>query len=127
MANYMAEVAKILGVEIGEYFEINRVNGYYFLCYEGLVHNESGNMVNGVLNDLLVGKLTIKRKPWKPNDKDVFWSINAVGNVDWSVWIGATEQLIRYKIGNCYRTEAEAVANRDKWISFYASDKVLEV
>lgn len=32
-----------------------------------------------------------------------------------------------YKLGNCYRTKAEAEFNRDKWMAFYASDEVLEV
>jgi len=28
--NYMAEVAKMLGIELGEYFEIYRCDGIYF-------------------------------------------------------------------------------------------------
>ena len=125
MANYMNEVAKMLGVEIGEEFYCN--DGY---CFTYKI-TDRGLSLNGVLSAetlmmLLNGLLTIKRKPWKPNANDIFWSINADGNAVWSVWIGATQQLLCYKLGNCYRAEEEAVANRDKWISFYASDEVLE-
>ena len=124
--NYMDEVAKVLGVELGELFEVYRNEGYFCLTYNGLINQHTGRAPE-VLSRLLSGDLHIKRKPWKPNANDIFWSINASGNADWSVWVGATQQLVCYKIGNCYHTEEEAVANIDKWMGFYASDEVLEV
>lgn len=124
--NYMAKVANILGVDIGEYFYINKQDGTYFLCYEGLMHNESGYMANNVLTDLLSGKASIKRTPYKPHQGDIFWHVDACGNPVLDQWCGHSEHYNFYKLGNCYKTEAEAIYNGQKWLSFYASDEVLD-
>lgn len=123
--NYMADVAKMLGVEMNQDFECNKSSCTYRITEHGLTCN--GCYGSDSLMMILNGEYTIKRKPWKLNENDIFWSVNASGNVMWGVWTGATHNLACYKLGNCYRTEEEAVANRDKWISFYASDEVLEV
>lgn len=129
MANYMADVAKMLGVEIGEIFEINKCNWSYVLCYDGMICTEGGYMANGILNDLLTGRLTIKRKPWKPQMHDVFWYVDEQGEAVRCILGLCCCKCGKnfYKIGNCYKTREEAEANRDKWVSFYASDEVLEV
>lgn len=136
MANHMAEIAKMLGVEPGEEFEIDYGKGRKStanITKTGL-HIIDTNMVDflGDLNRvtldwLLIGYCTIKRKPWKPNDKDDFWYINRAGIVDKKPYGGSVGHMNYYKLGNCYRSKQEAEANRDKWISFYASDEVLEV
>jgi hypothetical protein len=126
MANYMADVAKLLGVELGEEFEINKCNGTYVLCYEGMLHTQSGHMVNATFNDLLFGKLAIKRKPWKPKCGDVFWYVDCNGDIKHQQWVSWDCKNF-YKIGNCYRYRDEAIINRDRWSRFYASDEVLEV
>lgn len=126
--NYMAEVAKMLGVELGEYFEIYRCDGTYFLTHSGLYHNESGFESEKMLINLLSGEYHIKRKPWRPKREEVFWHINPIGDPILDKYDGTTSYLLNfYKIGNCYRTCEQAEANRDKWISFYASDESVEV
>lgn len=136
--NYMAEVANMLGVELGEEFKCD--NGYkYMFTEKGVISHdfvrhglylrpdeEAEHYVN-ILMSLLNGSLTIISKPWHPNKNDIFWSVDAVGNAMWGVWQGTTQHLTYYKLGNCYRTQEEAEANRGKWISFYASDEVLDV
>ena len=64
---------------------------------------------------------------WMPNEDDFFWYINRFGNPALEQWTGHSYHLMLYKLGNCYRTEAEAKQNRDKWIDFYTSDEVMEV
>lgn len=81
MANYMADVAKLLGVE----------------------------------------------RRQKPILDQVYYSVKPNGKVDWNIWDNDEIDLNFYIIGNCYLTIDEAKANCDKWISFYASDEVLEV
>ena len=129
MANHMAEVAKMLGVELGEEFMCS--NGYKYVLreygvaqskYDGLM----GSFTN-VLNDLLTGKLLIERKPWKPSKGDKYWYISSNGSADYYCWTDDTIDFLTYKLGNCYKTVQEAEANRDKWVAFYASDEVLEV
>ena len=125
--NYMEQVAKMLGVEIGEYFQITCNPNYFFLCYDGLVCNESGHMVNGVLNDLLIGKLKIKRKPWKPHHGDTYYCISSQGCVLEEKWYGDVIDTLYYKLGNCYKTRDVAEPHCDRWLAFYKSDDVLEI
>ena len=129
MANHMQEVAKMLGVELGEEFMCN--NGYKYVLREyGVAQSKydgfMGSFTN-VLNDLLTGKLLIERKPYKPATGEEYWAIYPSGRAEHVMCIDDIIDHSFYKLGNCYRTAAEAVANRDKWVAFYASDEVLEV
>lgn len=129
MANHMAEVAKMLGVELGEEFMCS--NGYKYVLREyGVTQSKydgiMGSFTN-VLNDLLTGQLLIERKPWKPSKGDKYWYISSNGSADYYCWTDDTIDFLTYKLGNCYKTVQEAEANRDKWVAFYASDEVLEV
>lgn len=134
--NHMSEVAKMLGVELGEEFEI--VFPKNLSCYAKAVLNEFGifirehNLANqdwqlNVLTNLLNGTYTIKRKPWKPQVGNDYWCIDPNGMPNEFVWFNTPGCNACYKLGNCYRTREEAEANRDKWVAFYASDEVLEV
>jgi hypothetical protein len=139
MANYMAEVAKLFGVERGEEFEIQ----YPSPCSvkTTAVFSEDGFKVthtDGVilqpyweyaeLHCLLNGTLTIKRKPWKPQNDEAFFVISFDGNIMIKYWDDeSTLFKTYYKIGNCYHYKSDAEADRDKWMRFYASDEVLEV
>lgn len=135
MANYMAEVAKLLGVELGEEFQIcGNGEATVKLTEDGLkIVTILGKLIDHAneicLTKLLAGKYVIKRKSWKPKIGDTYWLVLHDGIVD----IAVCEEdslaftLAVYKLGNCYRTCEEALKNCDKWISFYASDEVLEV
>ena len=131
MANHMAEVAKMLGVELGEEFECS--NGYkYILREDGIFESKhidgfSTNKFAPALVALLNGEIVIKHKPWKPSGGDKYWYISSNGSACYYHWTSDVLDFLFYKVGNCYRTQEEAEANRDKWIAFYASDKVFEV
>ena len=136
MANYMPEVAKMLGVELGEEFEIKMPNSS---CYANAMFTDNGlsitdhNVFNAitwqpyVLGHLLNGNYTVKRKPWKPNINDTFYFVDEQGYTYCDHWCDDSIELTLYKIGNCYRTQEEAEANSAKWIEFYKSDEVLEI
>ena len=124
MANYMAEVAKILGVELGEEFEIKNRDGLmYRLTENGLILY--GIKQRDMLLALLEGRYTIKEKPWRPKLNEQFWFVLQDGHTDICYCKNSWYDIALYKFGNCYRTREEAEANRDKWIAFYASDKVV--
>ena len=126
--NYIPEVAKMLGVELGEPFMVGDYT-YHFtekgLCCNDVPDSE-GSCV-WMLYYLLNGTYIIKRKPWKPKDDEEYWLVNQCGNVISLSWIDNFLCITNYKIGNCYHTKEEAEANRDKWVEFYKSDEVLEV
>ncbi|MGN5455183.1 MAG: hypothetical protein ACI4XN_04290 [Candidatus Kurthia intestinigallinarum] len=136
MVNYMGEIANLLGVELGEEFEID-CNDYGTipavideagLFITDLTLSKCGPPSGELLQDILVGRYTIKRKPWRPKDKENFYFVAPNGYVICDPWDNGDSYNINfYKLGNCYRTKAEAEANRDKWVSFYASDEILEV
>ena len=131
MANYMSQVAKMLGVELGERFDINGFNEFYFLDTDGLYSfNGTYCKCDEYFSKLLAGELTIKRKPWKPKRGETYWYVEKDGDVlemEWHPCRYMSNHVNRYKLSNCYGTKEEAEANRGKWVAFYTSDEVLEV
>ena len=134
--NHMSEVAKILGVELGERFKIDfcdkiGVDKYYdyYISNNGVNIDEVGRacISSDALFNLITGEWIIKKKPWKPKNNEVYYYVNASGTVDCEEWLSFCEDITWYKLGNCYRTKEEAEANKDKWFAFYNSDDVLEV
>lgn len=136
MANHMAEVAKLLGVELGEEFEIQypspcsvkttamfTENGFKIVHTDAVILHPYWKEAE--LHQLLKGTLTIKRKPWKPKYDGKYWSIGPGGILEPGCWLNDFIDIAMYRLGNCYRTPQEAEANRDKWMRFYASDEVL--
>ena len=135
--NYISEVAKMLGVELGEEFEIVMLNTN---CWAKAYLNENNGLaitdcnVSDTLNwkvyeltHLLTGTHTIKRKPWKPKLDEYYWHIDVDGSHHLTAWQGVSFDRNYYKLGKCYQTAEEAKANRDKWVAFYKTDEVLEV
>ena len=137
MANYMAEVAKMLGVEMGEVFivEVPSHPNYHveaFFRVDGLGFTQcnvpgEALWIPHVLKNLITGIYTIKHKPWKPKPDERFYVVTYDGTVMHKHWDNCSTHINYYKLGNFYRTYGEADANRDKWVSFYASDEVLEI
>ena len=134
MVNHMPEIAKMLGIELNEEFEIPEYPTRIFrITMDGIEGFKNGEWYVGASVNLLIfervltGEYSIKRKPWKPQDDEKYWYVAPGGSCIGVLWFGDLDDINLYKIGNCYRTEAEARANRDKWVEFYHSDEVLEV
>ena len=131
--NYMADVAKMLGVELGERFRLyDDFYDYkfdYYLTQEGIVHDDEKHKCDRseVLVCILCGKYRIKRKPWKPQYGEKYYRVNGTGYIREEQWYNDCIDIIYYKLGNCYKCRSQAEENIDKWASFYASDEVLEV
>ena len=127
MANYIAEVAKMLDVNTGEYFKINGLVGTYVLTHDGLHEINSRGDCGTILSKLLSGAYTIVQKPWVPHYDEEFYMVGCEGHILKKYWDNCTAFKTYYKIGNCYQTREDAVTNKDKWMKFYASDEILEV
>ena len=133
MANHMKDVAKMLGVKLGEKFVITggvvcgsdeKAPMYYF-DESGLKCDETEDWLCGLfLNHLLSGEYTIKRQPWRPHVNEQYWYTDGY-HVFNDYWQGYVRHWNAYKIGNCYQTKEAAEADREKWIKFYESDTVL--
>ena len=69
----------------------------------------------------------ITQIPFKPKFEEEYYSIGVDGSVEDGVWLSDFLDYSLYKLGNCYRTRSEALANRSKWGKFYDSDEVLSI
>lgn len=135
--NYMSEVAKMLGVELGERFKID-FNGLltnsdyydnYYFSDSGLKNDNHSiaPMDVSILYNLICGKCFIKRKPWKPEVGECYYFIDESGLTVWDTWGESYEDILLYKLGNFYKTREDADKDAVKWLAFYKSDEVLEV
>ena len=113
--NYMPEVARMLGVEIGEPFDI-LVDGREINCLapyefeEEDFYNAEGDQASEVLYGLLTGLATIQKRPWRPKEGELFWTINGKGNVEKYHFSDYMYDLALLNMGNCFPTKKAAKA-----------------
>ena len=108
--NYMEQVAEMLGVEIGEEFDVYKHNDNLYvrkmrITQDGLF-NEDGVEYPGTLGNIMKGTYTIQNRPFKPKNGERYSFVNARGEVilacfDYNCHI----DLNNYKQGNCFKTE----------------------
>ena len=120
MANLIPEIAQMLGVEIGEEFEIKGRKGltYKFIIDELIVCNDNNTetayiSANMTLVSLIRGNSEIIKLPWKPKKGDVYFTFGRLGD-KWVVrslwWGGFPEEYALLDKGWVYRSEEEAQA-----------------
>lgn len=120
--NLIPEIAKMLGVELGEKFKIKGAADWMLFHFEerGLrVRNvdekvELSDGVDGALFErLLGGYLEIVKLPWQPKEGESFYTFTAAYG-EWSVSLDMwAEEPCNYALldkGWIYRTEKEAIA-----------------
>ena len=122
--NLMPEVARLLGVEIGEEFEVCLLDGSMsdygpFVFSETQIEDKHGMVADYKLHKLINGEFAIVKNqnnptPYKPIPGDRYWYVN---NDDWeatgiSTYCGDIFDLMAVATGNCFRTEREAMDAR---------------
>ena len=121
--NLIPEIARMLGVEIGEEFKVvyKVVNKTVFekICNftkEGLfVHEEgcSGKYDKNLLTDIICGKAEIVKLPWKPKKGEYYYTFGLLGD-KWVVrsvwWGGFPNEYALLDKGWVYRSQEEAEA-----------------
>ena len=121
MANLIPEIAKMLGVELGEEFKIKGYDGLtYKLTDNGLeltaVDGQKTKWFDhGALNSLLKGKMEIVKLPWKPTLDERYWAFTVRDRLGtWSVrpgiWGNHPIDIAMLNKGWVYRTKEEAQA-----------------
>ena len=118
--NLIPKIAELLGVEIGERFEITSVihedGKYYYFTETELLEHVDGKTPDyakyRVLADLIYGDKKVVKLPFKPKNGDRYFRIfiNSGGdvNVCGDTWLDWTTDYMCEYCGNCFRTEAEA-------------------
>mgnify|MGYP006954658775 FL=1 len=106
MANLIPEIAKMLGVELGEEFKVKGDDALtYRFDSDGLklTHNSGIELApisaNVVFVDLVNGKDEIVKLPWKPKEEEHYYTFTS------------TYKYTKWKIGlNCWHTEPQNLA-----------------
>ena len=117
--NLIPQIAKMLGVEIGEEFKVDRYE------YDGMTCKFAENMLMSrsdlkgaewgityvILSELLAGDAEIVKIPWKPKKGDAYYTFE-IFRGKWVVrslwWTGAPCNYALLDKGWVFRTEAEA-------------------
>lgn len=116
--NLIPEIVKMLGLQLGEEF---KVEGYDELTYrfagDGLKLTYDNNIelsdiaCKAAFATLLNGKDEIVKLPWKPKERDIFYSFSTTYGkwvVRSNMWAGAPCDYALLDKGWVYRTRAEA-------------------
>lgn len=115
MNNYMREVAKLLGLELREEFRIEKCQGLFRFTEDGLqrVLDSSTTWTfaeHSILREILNGKETIVRFPWKPAKMETYYvpCVSEVCRCDRFTWFDDSNDHFRLRHGLVFRTAAEA-------------------
>lgn len=117
--NYMKEITEMLGVEIGEVFNLKGNDGKlitigdYRFMENGLEYSSGSHrwLKSNSLTDLIVGEVGIVKKPWKPKYLDVYYTIDFDGSVIIKEWHDLAEDLLRFRVGNVFKSKEAAEEN----------------
>lgn len=111
--NYMADVAKMLGVELEEEFKIDGSNliykffenGLYFRCIEGWLPAKHQFL------DLIKGECKIIKLPWQPKVGDVYYRpVLKFTKVLSEFWNNTVADFAYKETGMVFRTAEECEA-----------------
>ena len=113
--NHMEEVARMLGVELGDIFKIygerfKVVDEVFHINEKGLIDGD-GRTWSGVLIRLITGEYTLKKIPWKPKNGDRYFAVMTDRETDCNRWGDDCIDFSFYFAGNCFKTEEEALAH----------------
>ena len=119
--NYMEQVAHMLGVELGEEFEIKSVPGKFYINNGGLKLSGREEMkLEATLMCILKGDDEIVKLPWKPKNGERYYYVDTDGIFSYKNFNSyIPHDLAMYKLGKIYRTKAEAKAHADEDKAFW--------
>ncbi|MCI7235465.1 MAG: hypothetical protein MR553_04945 [Veillonellaceae bacterium] len=130
--NYMAEVAGLFGVELGEVFKITdddsgKYHNYYrFTEKKGIEVSEDNVKWEAdtaellVLKWLLIGVARIIKLPWKPRKGEKYYVPRIAARPEnrhsYYYWGNSGFDIERYKMGIVCRTKEEAISLTEKML-----------
>ena len=120
MTSHMAEVVKLLGVELEEVFRLEKYESYFRFTREYFESSLDGNnwsiAHNLTLLAVLNGTATIKRKP-KYDEKYYIPSISNAFGYNSFYWKGDDSDEKYYNFGIICNSKEEAIALRQKMLA----------
>ena len=118
--NLIPEIAKMLGVELGEVFTLKgyehdeyRISEKYGLARRHRTFREEWQTAETMFRNLIYGRAEIVKLPWKPTMYEEYWTFGKLGK-KWIVrtlsWKELPYEILLFDKGWVYRTRAEAEA-----------------
>lgn len=113
--NYMPEVAKMLGVEIGEEFdafnnEMEKLGHGPYKIIDNAIVDYVGCKTKNLLYGLLAGEYTLQKRQWRPKVGELFWTINGKGDAEQYHFTNDVRDLALLNMGNCFPSKEAAKA-----------------
>lgn len=116
--NLIPEIAKMLGVELGEEFIIENkdhketvvlaADGFHVIQPNNVVGPDHGKLLSKVLQGLYV----LKKKPWEPKINERYYTPSANGQCVFEfIWKGYTLDYAMKALGMIYQSREEAEAH----------------
>ena len=139
--NYMAGVAKLLGVELGEVFKITSdTQGDYHNYYQFTENNCIEISDDGVewkttiaavlLKHILMGDIRIVKlpwRPWRPQIREKYYvpriAIRPYDRHYWYYWDNSGVDIKRYDMGIVCKTPEEAIKLANKMLAVLKEDR----
>lgn len=123
--NYYKQFAEMLGLELEQEFILTDADGKkinyasYKITENGLCFKETTNRAwhsesSIFLKNLLSGDYKAVPKPWKPKDGEQYWYYDNRCGAECTHWNNFNYDYYTWKIGNCFRTEKEALTKGKK-------------
>lgn len=127
--NYMPEVAKMLGVEIGEEFdafnnEMEKLGHGPYKIIDNAIVDYVGCKTKNLLYGLLTGEYTLQKSPWRPEDGLKYWFVCPNARVNWCAF--SKDQyvdLALLNMGNCFPTKEAAEAAKPEMLAKFEEIK----
>ena len=117
----MPEIAKLLGVELGEEFIIENADRKetVVLGMDGLHVIQPNNVLGPdhgkLLSKVLQGLYEVKKIPWEPQEGDIYYILNTRALfIESFMWDNGTFDYLAKNMGIIYRTKAEAEAHLEE-------------
>lgn len=111
--NYMADVAKILGVELEEEFKIDSSDTIYKFYKNGLCFQCGGAWLraDNILIDLIKGDSKIVKLPWQPKLGEEYYAPYIKFEIVMvTTWLDTPTDFAYKEAGMIFRTKAECEA-----------------
>lgn len=113
--NYYKQIAEMLGVQLNEKFMLkgtdNRIRPrIYKITDKGLFYEFDEKWLEGYnLFAIFQGDLKIVKLPWKPKFDGYYYYYSPYTELVCSdMWVSKASDYCMWKLGNCFRTKAEA-------------------
>jgi len=120
--SYWKDAAALFGLALGEEFSFGSYKGIYQFIDNGLVC--IGAIIPlGILDDMITHPEEVKKMPFHPKYGDVYWYLDSYGSASKVKWINGIFDLSCRAIGNCFKSEEDALALEKEVLQAYGLDR----